>query len=64
MKRHTAEHNFIIDEVISALQKSIRRKEKEDAIYWALQLHNCGYGNAVFKRLTIILSNIINQSFY
>ncbi|MBP5977985.1 hypothetical protein HW132_36145 [Brasilonema sp. CT11] len=59
MKRHTDKHNFIIDEVISALQKSIRRKIKEDAIYWALQLHNCGYGNAVFKRLTIILSNYI-----
>jgi hypothetical protein len=44
------------DEVASALQKSIRRGEEEQALFWASELDLAGYGNYVWKRLRIIAS--------
>lgn len=43
-------------EVASALQKSIRRSEEEDALFWAVELDESGFGEYVWKRLKIITS--------
>jgi replication-associated recombination protein RarA len=43
-------------EVASALQKSIRRGEERDALYWATELELAGFGAYVWKRLRIIAS--------
>lgn len=47
---------FAMDEVASALQKSIRRGEEREAIFWATELDLAGYGNYAWKRLRIICS--------
>jgi replication-associated recombination protein RarA len=47
---------FVMDEVSSALQKSIRRGEERQAIFWASELDLSGYGNYAWKRLRIICS--------
>ena len=47
---------FVLDEVSSALQKSIRRGEERQAIFWATELDLSGYGNYAWKRLRIICS--------
>ena len=41
-------------EASSALQKTIRRGEEREALYWASELDLAGYGNYVWKRLRII----------
>jgi replication-associated recombination protein RarA len=43
-------------EVASALQKSIRRGEEREALYWATELELAGFGAYVWKRLKIIAS--------
>ena len=47
---------FALDEVVSALQKAIRRGQEEDAVYWALELADSGYAQYVFRRLLVITS--------
>jgi replication-associated recombination protein RarA len=49
-------HGHRMDEVASALQKSIRRGLEEDALYWAVQLDTAGYGGYCWKRLRAIAS--------
>lgn len=41
-------------EVSSALQKAIRRADGRLAGYWAIELHESGYGNYLWKRLLTI----------
>lgn len=43
-------------EVISALQKAIRRCEEENAVYWAIELYKSGFAKALWSRLLIITS--------
>ena len=43
-------------EVISALQKAIRRCEEENAVYWALELYKSGFSKALWSRLLVITS--------
>jgi replication-associated recombination protein RarA len=43
-------------EVVSAMQKCIRRGQEEDALYWATELDKSGYGQHVWRRLLIITS--------
>jgi replication-associated recombination protein RarA len=43
-------------EASSALQKSIRRGLEREALYWASELDQAGFGDYVFKRLKIIAS--------
>lgn len=43
-------------EVASALQKSIRRGEEEQALYWSAELDRSGYGRYVWYRLQVIAS--------
>lgn len=45
---------YCMDEVVSALQKSIRRGEESHALYWAHVMYRGGYWNASFNRLKII----------
>ena len=47
-------HGFMLDETVSALQKSIRRGEEVDAMFWSLELDASGMANYAFKRLAII----------
>jgi replication-associated recombination protein RarA len=47
---------FALDEVASALQKTIRRGEEREAIFWVTELDLAGYGNYAWKRLRIICS--------
>ena len=43
-------------EVISALQKCIRRGLEKEALYWALELYESNYSEWLWKRLRIISS--------
>jgi replication-associated recombination protein RarA len=47
---------YQMDEVASALQKSIRRGDERGALFWATELDLAGYANYAFKRLRIIAS--------
>lgn len=54
--RRTTVRGYPTGEVVSALQKCIRRGLEEDACYWALELHESGLGGWAWKRLRIICS--------
>ena len=43
-------------EVSSAFQKSIRRGEEDEAMFWAIELHGSGYIKYLWKRMIIIAS--------
>ncbi len=43
-------------EVISALQKCIRRGLEKEALFWAVELYDSSYGEWCFKRLRIMSS--------
>lgn len=45
---------YPLDEVTSALQKCIRRGLEEEALYWALELSEGGYGQYLWRRLMVI----------
>lgn len=47
-------HAYYIEEVVSALQKAIRRGLEEEALFWAQELDVSGYGRYAFKRLNVI----------
>lgn len=46
-------------EVISALQKCIRRGMEQEALFWAIELYDSGFGEWCFKRLRIMSSEDI-----
>lgn len=48
------EKQYVMDEVVSALQKAIRRGQTTNALYWAHVMYSAGYWNAAFIRLKII----------
>lgn len=48
-----------LDEVTSALQKCIRRGLEEEALYWALEMAESGYGQYLWKRLMVIAAEDI-----
>lgn len=45
---------YLYSEVVSALQKSIRRGDEEGALYWATELEASNFGEALWRRLRII----------
>lgn len=45
-----------LPEVVSALQKCIRRGQTDDAIYWGVQMYLAGYQEYAWKRLRIMAS--------
>ncbi len=47
-------NNYKLDEVVSALQKEIRRGKELAAKYWALELNESGYWRYCFRRLQVI----------
>jgi replication-associated recombination protein RarA len=47
-------HGYALDEVVSALQKSIRRADADAAMFWAVELNESGYGAYCWRRLMII----------
>lgn len=49
-------------EVVSALQKAIRRSDPEQSVYWAVELYESGYANWLWKRLRTICSEDIGPA--
>jgi replication-associated recombination protein RarA len=47
---------YQVHEVISALQKSIRRSDHKGAVYWGMELNASGHGAWAWSRLWAILS--------
>lgn len=47
---------YLLGEVASALQKSIRRGLEGDALFWATELDISGFGEYAWKRLKIVAS--------
>jgi replication-associated recombination protein RarA len=52
----TTKNQYRCDEVVSALQKAIRRGDCDAAVYWAHELNTSGFGAWAWKRLLIIVS--------
>ncbi|NBB26763.1 hypothetical protein [Cellulophaga sp. BC115SP] len=61
MSQHkiTTKKGYEGSEVISALQKCIRRGLEREALFWAVELYDSGYGEWCFKRLRIMSSEDI-----
>jgi hypothetical protein len=53
---------FDAREVVSALQKSIRRSDPDAAIYWGLELARSGFGAWLWKRLRIIVCEDVSPT--
>lgn len=47
-------HNYSFYEVASAFQKSIRRGDEEQAMFWAVELYESGYQKYAWKRMLIM----------
>jgi replication-associated recombination protein RarA len=47
---------YAVDEVVSALQKSIRRSDPDAALYWATELGQSGHLAWLWKRLRVVSS--------
>lgn len=50
------EHGYMLDQVVSALQKSIRRGDSDGALWWAYELNVSGFGGWAWRRVMIIAS--------
>jgi replication-associated recombination protein RarA len=53
---------YDVREVVSALQKAIRRSDPDAALYWAHELDRSGFGPWCWKRLRVICSEDIGPS--
>lgn len=49
-------------ECISAVQKAIRRSQTDAALYWATELYQSSFGNWLWKRMKVILSEDIGPA--
>ena len=47
-------NGYKLDEVVSALQKSIRRGQEKRAVYWAYEMFESGYIKYLWRRLSVI----------
>lgn len=47
-------NGYKLDEVVSALQKSIRRGNEKRAVYWAYEMFESGYIKYLWRRLSVI----------
>lgn len=47
-------NGYKLDEVVSALQKSIRRGQEQRAVYWAYEMFESGYIKYLWRRLSVI----------
>src|SRR5919109_910858 len=58
----TTAHGYLLAEVVSALQKCVRRGEEENALYWAAEMDRSGFGNYCWKRLKVICSEDVGPA--
>ena len=55
----STKHWYLFDEVVSSLQKSIRRGLNDEAIFWAGELYHSGHEFFLFKKLfTIAIEDV------
>ena len=54
---------YAFHEVLSALQKSIRRGLEEDALFWATELYLSGYETQAWRRLCVIASEDVGIAY-
>lgn len=47
-------HGYALDEVVSSLQKCVRRGRTDDVLFWVLELDQSGYTAYAFRRLAVI----------
>ena len=47
-------HLYGVDEVLSCLQKAVRRCQTDAAAFWAGELHESGLGHVAMNRLLIM----------
>jgi replication-associated recombination protein RarA len=47
---------YRMDEVVSSLQKSVRRRDEREALFWASELDLAGYPGYLWRRLLIMAS--------
>jgi len=50
---------YPLDEVVSSLQKTIRRGMVDEAIWWAIEMNESGFGAYAWRRLMVIVSEDI-----
>jgi hypothetical protein len=53
---------YQVYEVVSALQKAIRRSNPEEAVYWAMEMHKSGHDAWLWKRLREITAEDIGPA--
>jgi replication-associated recombination protein RarA len=58
----TTVNGHLLPEVVSALQKSIRRGRVDDALYWAVDMYLTGYDEYCWKRLRIMASEDVGPA--
>ncbi len=55
-------HEYELDEVVSALQKCVRRGLERDAVYWAAIMYKSGFSKYLMRRLATIAHEDIGIS--
>jgi len=58
-ERAVTVHGYPLDEVVSALQKTIRRAHVDEAMWWACEMNRSGYGAYCWRRLMVICNEDI-----
>lgn len=58
----TTVNGHLLSEVVSALQKCIRRGLVDDALYWAVDMYLTGYDEYCWKRLRIMASEDVGPA--
>jgi replication-associated recombination protein RarA len=58
----TTVNGHLLPEVVSALQKCIRRGQVDDTLYWAVDLYMTGYDEYAWKRLRIMASEDVGPA--
>jgi replication-associated recombination protein RarA len=53
-ERAVTVHGYPLDEIVSALQKEIRRGKTEEAMWYAVELNRSGYGGYCWRRLMVV----------
>ncbi len=56
MYKQTSKKGYDLSEVISALQKCVRRGLEAEAMYWTVELYESGFDEYCWKRLRIMAS--------
>ena len=57
--QQTTKGGYPLDEVVSSLQKEIRRNHTKAAVYWALEMCRSGFTRYLWRRLFIVASEDI-----